>query len=234
MSSWNEQAAAEWAAHGVFHGRITPEEWDLGGVWLLGDRWPDGYPGKTSKFCYKSWCSRPEEKYRNYPPKNHVMDGQWEFVQVLDGCLECVVEEDGDIKQFPLERGKWVDIRPEPLRHWRFAEGKPAFASGIAFFRRLGAPPIRPGAGEGYEFRLWRKHQIDRLVDPLNLPSWSVKFVEVLPGSGAGLWGEVITLRGIVRTYVLGGGNYLFLHHGVKVNWPRMEGDPSGIVVYLQ
>ncbi|MDP3685853.1 MAG: hypothetical protein Q8R32_03400 [bacterium] len=231
MSSWNEQAAAEWAAHGVFQGRMTPEEWQAGGVWLIGSKWPEGYPGKSDAVFYKSWCTWPERYTPGaYPRKDRVVQGEWEFVQVLDGCLECVVEDEGGARRFPLEHGECVDIRPEPVRYWQFAEGKQAFASGIAFFRRLGAPPIQPGAGEGYEFRLWESYQVER--PPLNLPSWSVKFMEVLGWNGV-IRAEVRTLAGEAKEYRLGRREYLFLHPRVNVTWRCSDKNPSGIVVYL-
>ena len=233
MSNWNEEAAAEWAAHGVFHSRTAKEEWDAGGVWLLGDRWPDGYPGKTSGFCYKSWCSRPEKKYLpgNYPIKDRVQEDQWEFVQVLDGCLECVVQDEGRTKRFPLERSELVDIPPTLKRFWQFAEGEGTFASGIAFFRELGAPPVQPGAGEGYEFRLWDSGELSRLERPMNLSSWAVRFVEVLTTEGI-LHAKVRTLSGEAREYALSCRGHLFLRSDVAVTW-QCRGNPSGIVVYL-
>lgn len=201
----------------------------------MGSDWPDGYPGKTSRVFYKSWCTWPE-KYTpgNYEPKNRLEKKEWEFVQVIDGCLVCCVEEDAGMMKFPLEGMECVDIRPDPIRHWEFAQGKEPFASGIAFFRRnLRAPPLQPGAGDGYEFRLWESDQVaDRLERPVNLSAWVVQFVEVLSPEGQ-VEARVHTLSEDDRIYVLSQREHLFLRSGVTVEW-GCRGHPSGIVVYLQ
>lgn len=233
---WDEHAMKEWKTYGVFLSRMTPEEWKGGGIWLIGTNWPDGYPGKTDRVFYKSWCTWPE-KYGpgHYEPKNRLENNEWEFVQVLNGCLVCCVEENAGTKRFPLERMECVDVRPDPLRYWQFSEGKEPFASGISFFRRnLRASPLQPGAGDGYEFRLWQSDQAaDRMKRPVNLSAWAVQFVEVLSPEGQ-IEACVRTLAADLRTYTLSQREHLFLHRGVTVEEWCCRGHPSGIVVYLQ
>lgn len=176
-------ALQRWRQEGFFLGQLTDEEREYG-RWAIGTLVPPDHPGYNERLFVKSpWFARPEKYAKGrYPFKNRKDDDRWEYVMVLDGRLDVLIRRGEEIERIPLEAGECVDIPPHPDRLWEFPEGC-AFAMGTSVFRKLKEPPIRPGAGEGYEFRLWSSDTPERLLNPLTLTSWRTQYVDVLEGA---------------------------------------------------
>lgn len=223
-------AIQQWEHHGLFIDKLTDEEMAGYGRWTIGNKFLPTYPGCTERLFVKSpWIARPP-KYLpgQYPFKNRQETGEWEYVIVLDGRLDLLVEDDNrEARRLPLEAGEDIDVSPSPLRAWELPDGH-VFAMGIAVFHRMLREPIRPGSGAGYEFRLWDSKTLERLDGPLTLPSWKVQYVDVLKGNLA-----CVTNGLLPRPVSMQSGCHLFARPGVVRSWYSQSAS-TGVVIYLQ
>lgn len=233
-----------WESHGLFIDKLTEEELNTYGRWTVGTNVPQDHPGYTKKVYVKSpwiaqiveppWSEKVDNpsKYMpgQYPFKDRKDTSEWEYVKVLDGRLDLLVRDDnGEVRRFPLEAGKYVDVPPGPLRAWEFPEGGKNFAMGTAVFRRLDEPPIRPGAGLGYEFHIWTAVSHECLNGPVSLRSWKIQYVDVLHGF-LGLLSEALP----DGAYVLGYGHHALARPGGVKAWSPTGGWSFGAVLYIQ
>lgn len=177
-------AFERWRQDGFFIGRLSYEEMRGYGLWTIGTNVPREHPGYHEHLFVKSpWFARPEKYAKGkYPFKDRKEEDRWEYVMVLGGRLDVLVRRGEEVERTPLEAGECADIPPHLQRRWEFPEGC-TFAMGTSAFRKLKEPPIRPGAGEGYEFRLWSSDTPERLIAPLSLGSWHTQYVDVLEGA---------------------------------------------------
>lgn len=221
----------DWQRHGLFLDHFSEEERTTYGRWTIGTYVPPDHPGYTKRLFVKSpWIARPP-KYLpgRYPFKNRADTGEWEYVRVLRGRLDLLIRDDGGkIHRFPLEAGEDVDIPPEPFRAWELPEGRILFAMGTMVLRRPPQAPVRPGGGEGYEFRLWDARTPERLAGPLALHNWSIQYVDVLGGS---LTCGAAALPG--RRFTLEYGCHAFARPGAVTAWAPADAECFGTVLYL-
>lgn len=180
-----------WTKDGYFIERMTEEEAQTGGVWVIGDQRPDRHPGKTDgRIIVKSWTT-PLSKYGGdgYAPKTRIHENRWEYVEVLTGCFSCLVREREDAPDVPyfLSYRKSVDLAPAVFRRWSRPAEWPE-AKGITICRpyvpTLGH--VQGGLGDGYEYDSWDfwDHDKTRILDrPRRLSKWRVTYIELFAGS---------------------------------------------------
>lgn len=168
-----------WRENGVVIETMTEEECQAGGVWVVGNRRPDGHPGKTDgSLCVKSWIALPD-KYGpgRYTPKDRFDEGLWETVWVLDGQLACTVDKAGRRRRVVLGHPGplWIELEPDALRSWELPDGCVS-ARGITLCTRgVRWPPV--------EVRPWiaRPPEV-YFTTPLEQLLWHARYAEVFQG----------------------------------------------------
>ena len=161
--------------YGAWIGQLTNEQHASGGVWLVGDNPVEktqDYPGKNNgEFKVKLWYASPEKyQHGKYPAKDRKESDEWEYVRTIGETLHCFVN---GLCYETSARSEGVDIPPETLREWALLPPN-SVACGITILRRLSAPPLQAGQGEGYEL-WWCKGAYRK--KPLRLTSWEYQLI---------------------------------------------------------
>lgn len=217
--------AFSWEKDGILIEMMTAEAYRAGGEWVIGDRLPDGHPGKSDgSLLVKSWVALPE-KYGadRYQWKHRADEHMREEVWVLDGRLDCLVMsgsgEQRTILEYPRRRLP-VDLPPDAVRRWQLPAGYQE-ARGITVCRQ-------ETHHARYELQTWEDRSIGACGEPFGFSDWHVRYVEVFQGR----------LRcqphgGSPQAVDVARGQRVFLAPWSDVEWDGYSNEPShGVVFY--
>lgn len=219
--------AFSWEKDGTLIETMTEEGYRAGGEWVIGDRLPDGHPGKTDgSLLVKSWVALPD-KYSGdrYPWKHRADERMWEQVWVLDGRLDCLVVQGSGERRTVLEyprRRLPAELPPDAIRRWRLPDGYQE-ARGIAVCHHK-------TRRAGFELQTWAD---DRSVaacgEPFGFSNWHVRYVEVFQGRL-----RCQPYGGSPPAFDVARGQRVFLAPWSDVEWDGYSDEPShGVVFYL-